>query len=59
MKRGEVVLVFVPFVGASGGKRRPAVVVQNDVLNASLSETVVVEITSNIAHARMAHQVLV
>ena len=35
MRRGDVVLVYVPFVGAPGGKTRPAVVVQNDSLNAA------------------------
>lgn len=59
MKRGDVVLVHVPFVGAKGGKTRPAVVVQNDVLNASIRETVVVEITSNVSRAAQGHHVLI
>lgn len=39
MRRGDVVLVYVPFVGAQGGKTRPAVIVQNDSLNSLLRET--------------------
>lgn len=59
MKRGDVVLVYVPFVGAKGGKKRPAVVVQNDSLNAVIRETIVVEITSNVSRARRPHHVLI
>jgi mRNA-degrading endonuclease toxin of MazEF toxin-antitoxin module len=33
MKRGDVVLVNVPYVGLSGAKVRPALVIQNDSLN--------------------------
>lgn len=59
MKRGDVVLVYVPFVGARGGKTRPAVIVQNDSLNAALRETVIVEITSNVWRAGRPHQVFI
>ncbi|HEV3340338.1 MAG TPA: type II toxin-antitoxin system PemK/MazF family toxin [Pirellulales bacterium] len=59
MRRGDVVLVYVPFVGAKGGKRRPAVVVQNDSLNAAIRETVLVEITSNVSRAARPHHVLI
>lgn len=59
MKRGDVVLVFLPFVGATGGKLRPAVIVQNDTLNAAIRETVIVEVTSNLAHVTKPHQVLI
>jgi mRNA interferase MazF len=61
MKRGDVVLVDLPFVGATGGKLRPAVVVQNDLLNIVivLRETVIVEVTSNLTHAAKPHQVLI
>ncbi|MBW3595991.1 MAG: type II toxin-antitoxin system PemK/MazF family toxin [Planctomycetes bacterium] len=59
MKRGDVVLVYVPFVGRPGGKIRPAVVVQSDPLNSLLRETVIAEITSNLTHAAKPHQVLV
>jgi mRNA-degrading endonuclease toxin of MazEF toxin-antitoxin module len=59
MKRGDVELVYVPFVGSAGGKRRPAVVVQCDSLNSAVRETVIVEITSNLSNAGRAHQVLI
>jgi mRNA interferase MazF len=59
MKRCDVVLVYVPFVGAPGGKNRPAVIVQCDALNVALRETVIAEITSNLAHTNKAHQVLI
>jgi mRNA-degrading endonuclease toxin of MazEF toxin-antitoxin module len=59
MNRRDIVLVNIPFVGAPGGKVRPALVIQNDGLNATLRETVIAEITSNLAHATRPHQVLV
>jgi mRNA interferase MazF len=59
MKRGDVVLVYIPFVGAPGGKTRPAVVVQSDPLNAAIQETVIAEITSNVLRASQSHQVLI
>ena len=59
MRRGDVVLVYVPFVGIQGGKRRPAVVVQNDALNAAIRETVIVEITSNVSRVGKPHHVLI
>jgi mRNA-degrading endonuclease toxin of MazEF toxin-antitoxin module len=59
MKRGDVVLVHVPFVGMRGGKHRPAVVVQCDTLNAALQETFIVEITSNLSHIARPHQVFI
>ena len=49
MKRCDVVLIAVPFVGATGSKIRPAVIVQNDFLNKTLRETVIVAVTSDIA----------
>ncbi|HVA46885.1 MAG TPA: type II toxin-antitoxin system PemK/MazF family toxin [Pirellulales bacterium] len=59
MNRGDIVLLFVPFVGSRGGKTRPAVVVQCDALNRSIRETVIAEITSNISRAGKAHQVFI
>ncbi len=46
MNRGEVVLVDWPYSDRTGGKMRPAVVVQADYLNGVLDDTVVVHITS-------------
>jgi mRNA interferase MazF len=59
MKRGDVVLVYVPFVGAPGGKRRPAVIVQSDSLNALIRETVIAEVSSNLSNVTQSHQVLI
>jgi mRNA interferase MazF len=47
MQRSDVILVEIPYVGAAGSKIRPALVLQNDVLNAQLNETIIAEITSN------------
>jgi mRNA-degrading endonuclease toxin of MazEF toxin-antitoxin module len=46
MTRGEVVLVDWPYSDRTGGKIRPAVVVQADYLNGILDDTVLVHITS-------------
>jgi mRNA interferase MazF len=46
MTRGDVVLVDWPFSDRTGSKLRPAVVVQADFLNALISDTVLVSITS-------------
>lgn len=59
MKRGDVVLVHLPFVGSAGTKLRPALVVQSDVLNAKIRETVIVAITSNLSNVGQPHQLLV
>jgi mRNA interferase MazF len=59
MKRGDVVLVEVPFVGSPGTKGRPALVVQADALNSLLRETVIAAITSNVSHAHRANQLLI
>lgn len=59
MKRGEVVLANLPFIGVSGSKVRPALVVQDDALNRAIRETIIVEITSNLAHISQPHQVLI
>jgi mRNA-degrading endonuclease toxin of MazEF toxin-antitoxin module len=59
MNRSEVVLVHIPFVGAPGGKVRPAVIIQNDSLNGMLRETIIAEITSNLANVARPNQVLV
>jgi mRNA interferase MazF len=48
MKRGDVVLVYIPYVDGPGGKTRPAVVVQRDEDNAKLAHTIVAAITTNL-----------
>ncbi len=52
-KRGEVVLLDYPYSDGSGSKVRPALVVQADLYNAKLTNTVVALITKNIARALM------
>jgi mRNA-degrading endonuclease toxin of MazEF toxin-antitoxin module len=59
VSRGDVVLAFVENVGAPGGKRRPALVVQSDRNNARLQETIIAAITSNVSHVHEPHQLLV
>jgi mRNA-degrading endonuclease toxin of MazEF toxin-antitoxin module len=46
MNRGDVVEVDWHFTDGTGFKRRPAVVVQGDVLNGLIDDTVLVQITS-------------
>jgi mRNA interferase MazF len=50
VNRGDVVLLDHPFSDASGSKVRPALVVQSDVRNAKLTETVVALITKNVKY---------
>ena len=55
MNRGDIVLVNVPFVGSAGTKVRPALIVQNDILSATLNETIIAAITSNLANIHQPH----
>jgi mRNA interferase MazF len=49
MRRGEVYWVGLePVVGSEVGRRRPAVVVQNDVANASSPTVTVVPLSSSV-----------
>jgi mRNA interferase MazF len=45
MKRGEVVLVDWPYSDLSGSKLRPAIVVQADLLNGLIDDTIYVQVT--------------
>jgi mRNA-degrading endonuclease toxin of MazEF toxin-antitoxin module len=47
-QRGDVVRVQFPYVGGGQGKKRPAVVVQCDRLNAQIQNTVVAMISGNM-----------
>jgi mRNA interferase MazF len=49
LRRGDVVLAGFPFASGAGGKRRPCVIVQNDADNRKLANTVIVQVTSNLA----------
>ncbi len=47
-KRGDIVLVPVPFTDLSESKQRPALVISNDEHNSKVEDVVVCGITSNI-----------
>ncbi len=59
VKRGDVILAFVPNVGIAGGKLRPALIVQSDHNNTRLNETIIAAITSNVSRAHEPTQLLV
>jgi mRNA interferase MazF len=59
MKRGDVVLVQVPFVGTPGAKVRPALIVQCDPLHSMIRETIIAAITSNLSNIHQPHQLLI
>ena len=48
MNRGDVVRVHWPYTDQTGGKTRPAVVVQADYLTGIVDDTILVQITSKI-----------
>jgi mRNA interferase MazF len=48
IRRGDIVLVQLPFTDIPGNKVRPALVIQNDHDNQRLRKTVVAVITSNL-----------
>src|SRR5437870_998383 len=47
MNRGDVVEVDWPYTDMTGSKRRPALVVQADYINAVIDDTILVQITSS------------
>jgi mRNA interferase MazF len=49
VKRGDVVLIDQPYSDAGGSKVRPVLVVQADVRNALLTDTIVAMITRNLS----------
>ncbi len=53
VKRGEIVLVPVPFTSGSGSKTRPVLVVQTDHNNHRLQDTIVAVITSTTRRATL------
>ena len=57
IRRGEIVLIDFPFSDGSGSKRRPALVVSNDLDNRRLNSTVIAMITGNTLHADESTQV--
>lgn len=59
MRRGDVVIVEIPYVERPGGKNRPALVVQNDRDNRRLANTIVAMISGNVEHVSEATQFLI
>ena len=59
VSRGDVILAFVPNVGGSAGKVRPALIVQSDHNNTRLNETIIAAITSNISRGHEPTQLLI
>ena len=59
VKRGDVILTYVPNIGSPGGKVRPSLVVQSDHNNARLSETIIAAITSNTSRVHEDTQLLI
>ena len=57
--RGDVVLVDWPFSGGQGSRVRPALVVQNDVDNQRLTNTIIAMITSQTRRVGEPTQVLI
>jgi mRNA interferase MazF len=57
--RGEVVLVLFPDSNLRTAKRRPALRVQADNLDAGLSQTIVAMITSNLKRAGHPSRILI
>jgi mRNA interferase MazF len=47
VRRGDIVILDVPFSDRTGSKVRPAVVVQDDDLNQRLADTIIALITSS------------
>jgi mRNA interferase MazF len=58
-RRGDVVLFDFPYADGTGSKVRPALVVQNDVDNRRLKQTILAMITGNTRHAREPTQLLI
>ncbi len=59
VKRGEVILTYVPNIGGPGGKVRPALVVQSNHNNARLNETIIAAITSNTSRVHETTQLFI
>lgn len=59
VRRGDVVLVDYPYSDRTGSKVRPCVVVQGDLNNQRLDDTIVVTISSRSQHAHEPTQLLI
>src|SRR5438132_591789 len=58
MKRGEVVIVDFPFSDHSRSKRRPALVVQADILNQRIRETILASISTTAKSSIPTHVIV-
>lgn len=58
-RRGDVVLALYPLASGVGSSRRPCVVIQNDDDNQKLANTVVAQITTNLARVGDKSHVLI
>ena len=58
-RRGDVVLAWYPFASGTGTSRRPCVIIQNDDDNQKLANTVVAQITTNLARVGDKSHVLI
>jgi mRNA interferase MazF len=58
-RRGDVVLALYPFASGIGSSKRPCVVIQNDDDNQKLANTVIAQITTNLARASDKSHVLI
>jgi mRNA interferase MazF len=59
VRRGDVVLLQAPFTTGGGMKIRPMLVVQNDLNNGRMANTILALITSNTSRSSEPTQVLV
>ncbi len=59
VRRGDVVLIDVPFLTRPGSKIRPMLVVQTDANNTRMANTIVATISSNISRSHEPTQVLI
>ena len=59
LSRGDVVTVLFPFTAGTGGKVRPALVVQNDANNRRLTNVIVAAITTTTHRSGHPTQLLI
>lgn len=51
-EQGDILLIPIPFTDLSSQKRRPVIVISNNVYNQKTTDVVIVAMTSNPAPAR-------
>jgi mRNA interferase MazF len=59
VRRGDILLAHYPLAASAGTKKRPVLVIQNDQDNQRLTNTIVVQITSNLRRAYLSTHLLV